>query len=374
MVVTKVMRATHQQTGMHDTLGRSALPCPEPTTDFPSCRSRDSVPAEFGILHNSFQFQSPADLQVDSMKKKLDPARLSENRTSKPSGLSLSVNEPWSRGQPGDTRFPPTLSLPLQIANRSVLDSPGRWTDTPVYSAVSPRGFPFPHSPREQRSPRDGSDIERSPQMRTRRNNSDDANSTQGSYVGHSADEMDIDDNSSLKRLRLDDGYTAASQKRRAPSPRSDDIMHGVPPHMAAARHNEYNYRASPTPRLSTGPTEPPMSALSTSRSNSYVSTPSTSIGLPTSNAFGRRSPGGLSPNTVSPTSAHSPYTPTMSADPSPRATTGRALPHGRNLSATSPRKVAELQKPGGPQTQGFHMCECCPKKPKKFDTLEELQ
>lgn len=310
------------------------------------------------------------------MKKKLDPIRHTENKSTKPSGLSLSVNDPWPRGQPTDTRFPPTLSLPLQGSNRSALDSPGRWGDTPVYSAaMSPRGFPFSHSPREQRSPRDGSDIERSPQMRTRRNNSDDATSTQGSYIGHSADEMDIDDNSSLKRLRLDDGYTAASQKRRAPSPRDDDPMLGVPTQVMMTRKNDFGSRGSPTPRLSTGLSEAPMSVRSVSRTNSYVSTPSaTSATTASAATFDHRSPRGLSPNAVSPTSAPSPYTPTMSADPSPRTVSGRNLPQGRSTTGSSPRKVAEVQKPGGSKIQGFYMCDCCPKKPKKFESLEELQ
>lgn len=339
-------------------------------------RSRDSVPAEFGILHNSFQFQSPADLEADYMKKRLDPGRVSENRTTKPSGLSLSVTEPWSRGQQGETRFPPTLSLPLHSSNRTPLDSPGRWTDTPLYSAVSPRSFPFPQSPREQRSPRDGSDIERSPQLRTRRNNSDDATSNQGSYVGHSADEMDIDDNNSLKRLRINDGYAAASQKRRAPSPRDDEPLHGFASQSSSHLGDGYSTRGLPTPRLSTGRTEPLTSALAAPSAHPYASVSPSAIpaGLPLSNAFGRRSPGGLSPNGLSPTSTQSPYTPSASADPSPRSTTARSLPHGRNISGSSPRKIIEAAKPGGSKMSGFHMCECCPKKPKKFETVAELQ
>jgi hypothetical protein len=31
------------------------------------------------------------------------------------------------------------------------------------------------------------------------------------------------------------------------------------------------------------------------------------------------------------------------------------------------------MQKSGG-KFQGFYMCECCPKKPKKFETAEELR
>lgn len=47
---------------------------------------------------------------------------------------------------------------------------------------------------------------------------------------------------------------------------------------------------------------------------------------------------------------------------------------HTRNVSAASPKKLPELQKPGGGKVQTFQMCECCPKKPKKFETREELR
>jgi hypothetical protein len=32
------------------------------------------------------------------------------------------------------------------------------------------------------------------------------------------------------------------------------------------------------------------------------------------------------------------------------------------------------MPKPGGSKLQKFFMCECCPKKPKKFETAEELR
>ncbi|GKU09408.1 unnamed protein product, partial [Fusarium langsethiae] len=42
-------------------------------------------------------------------------------------------------------------------------------------------------------------------------------------------------------------------------------------------------------------------------------------------------------------------------------------------VSGASTRKITEVQKPGGSKVQGFFMCECCPKKPKRFETLEEF-
>lgn len=338
-------------------------------------RSRDSLPTEFGFSHSSFQFQSPADLQVDSMKKKLETGRSLDSRSPRPLALSLSANDSWTRGPRLDTRLQQNLSLPMSGVSRSLLDSP-RWTETPQYSAVSPRSFPFPHSPREQRSPRDGSDVDRSPQMRTRRNNSDDATSTQGSYDGH-ADDMEIDDNSSLKRLRIDDAH--ASQKRRAPSPREDEIMsNGVGSHLEFVKRQDLGNRGPPPARMTASSFEPPpMSSLGFSRSSSLV--PATSGPVPTSvpqpMSTVPRSPDGSSQGGVSPTSTQSVYSSTMSADPNRRPHAGvRGAGHTRNGSALSPRKLPEAQQPGGPKIKGFYMCECCPKKPKKFETEEELQ
>jgi hypothetical protein len=41
---------------------------------------------------------------------------------------------------------------------------------------------------------------------------------------------------------------------------------------------------------------------------------------------------------------------------------------------SASGRKIIEVQKPGGSEVHGFFMCECCPKKPNRFETLEELK
>ncbi|KAI9155525.1 hypothetical protein HJFPF1_08109 [Paramyrothecium foliicola] len=339
-------------------------------------RSRDSLTAEFkGIHHNKFNFQSPADMHGDSLKKKLDPIRTAE-RSPPRSLLSSSANELLPRGNP-DSRLLPTLSMPVQlpIHSRSVLESPGRFTDTPIYSAVSPTSGPFQGLPADQRSANDSSDMDRSPHHR-RRNNSDDATSTQGSY--DYADDMEIDDSTSLKRLHNDDAYSAGGQKRRAPSPSEDHMMHGVTGPSDFVRRRDIGSRGSPIPRLTTIPQGSSISSISSvSRSNSYMSTasmaPSTTT-TATTNSFGRRSPvAGFSPGGISPTSCSSPYATSISLNPSPRTSiSGRSAVHTRTVSGASPRKMNDIQKPGS-KLQGFFMCDCCPKKPKKFETAEEL-
>ena len=57
-----------------------------------------------------------------------------------------------------------------------------------------------------------------------------------------------------------------------------------------------------------------------------------------------------------------------------------RIGPHQRALSdqknMVSPRKLTETLRTNGTvgKIQGFFMCDCCPKKPKKFETAEELR
>ncbi|CEI67496.1 hypothetical protein FVEN_g5599 [Fusarium venenatum] len=325
-------------------------------------RSRESVPTGFGRLHNHYQFQSPADVDGDTLKKKLNQTRPLE-KTPPRSLLSASANELLSRRPSAEGRFPPALSVPVQlpIHSRGILASPARLTDTPIHSAISPRSTPFYHG---DRSPNDSSDIDRSPRVRSKRNNSDDATSTNSSYDFNGAEDMEMEDGQSLKRLHIDDAYVPGGQKRRAASPNDEHLL-GMP------------RRTSPTGRFTGLPRGATMPSVSTSRSNSYISNMSMSMhpaGIATVNSFGRRSPVGPSPGGISPTSCNSPYTAPVSLNPSPRTSiSGRGSIHSRTVSGASTRKITEVQKPGGSKVQGFFMCECCPKKPKRFDTAEEL-
>jgi hypothetical protein len=326
-------------------------------------RSRESVPTGFGRLHNHYQFQSPADVDGDTLKKKLDQTRPLE-KTPPRSLLSASANELLSRRPSAEGRFPPALSVPVQLPIHSrggILASPARLTDTPIHSAISPRSTPFYHG---DRSPNDSSDIDRSPRVRSKRNNSDDATSTNSSYDFNGAEDMEMEDGQSLKRLHIDDAYVPGGQKRRAASPNDEHLL-GMP------------RRTSPG-RFTSLPRGATMPSVSTSRSNSYISTMSMSMhpaGITTVNSFGRRSPVGPSPGGISPTSCNSPYTAPVSLNPSPRTSiSGRGSIHSRTVSGASTRKITEVQKPGGSKVQGFFMCECCPKKPKRFETAEELK
>ena len=347
-------------------MARCCKPLPHPLTN--SSRPHDSFPRAFGLHHNSFQFQSPADIHGASLKKKLESTKSFEQ--SKPiSLLTASANELLPKPHSDS----PLSGHPAQLPfHPRTFDSPR--SDHGPMSAVSPRSAPFQqHGGMDYRSTLDPFDPDRSPRSRTR-NNSDDASSTQGSYDYGYAEDMDMDETPELKRLQLSDRYAPVAhtvgQKRRAASPPP-----GENPPMGlqgktdlVIRRNDLGSRGSPTPRLA-NTIQSPLHSLS--RSNSYMSMSSGAPSIST-NAYERRSPGG-SPGGVSPTSATSPYTTPLSLHPSPHSTFNARPPvHTRNVSAADPKKLPELQKPLG--AKGFLMCECCPKKPKKFETREELR
>ncbi|GKU15938.1 transcription factor [Fusarium langsethiae] len=264
-------------------------------------------PSGFGRLHNHFQFQSPADIDGNSLKKKLDETL------------------PFGRS-------PPQL-LPSAWVNEliscGILGSSTGLTETPVHSSISHRSAPFPH---RDRSPNGSFDIDYSLRTRLKRNNSDDA-------------------------------YMPDGQKRRAASPNDDHPA--MPSDMSHRR--EMNSHGSPQGRFTSLPRGATMPLVPTSRNNSHFLTMSMSMhpaSITTVNSFGRRSPVGPSLGSISPTSLN----------PSPRTSISRrGSIHSRTALGASTLRITEVQKPGGAKAQGFFMCECCPKKPKRFESPEEL-
>ncbi|KAM0080057.1 hypothetical protein ACKRZS_007795 [Fusarium odoratissimum] len=283
-------------------------------------RSQEYNRSNFGGLHN-FQFQSPADIHGDALKKKLDQTSLLE----KSPFLSSSVNGlPSPRPSVGG-RFPAALSSSehAQIFIRGGNPrSLTRTTETPIHSALSPRSTSFCHG---DRSPKSSSDIDLLPRTRIEGNSRDDAFQTRSSYDFTGAEGMEVQDGQSLKRLHTDDTYASGGQKRRATSPNDDSLG-----------------TISPVP---------------TSRSIHPTS-------IATANSFGRRSPAGPSPGGISPTSCNSPYTAPVSFDPSPQTSiSGCKLIHPETTPDVSTVKI---------KVRGFK-CKCC-RKPKRFDTIEELK
>ena len=352
-------------------------------------RSKDSLPTTFSAFHNRYRFQTSADDYCDNMKNKLNPLHTFDN---KPPSATQSLSSPSARDFPGqrlspDTRLPPPagpISLPLRT---SILEEPERFTQTPLNSAVSPRLGPFSLSSRDPRSPGGNSDVDYTLRRRlSGRTNStsipDDAASPRGGYDTDVREDVEIAETSSMRRLRLDDAsreYPVAGLKRRASSPPSEEPMLHTMASQSDLRRREPS-RGSPTPRLTVMPTGSGSSVSSKDRSSSFTST--FSVAAPSSatslNSFGRRSPVGRSPTDTSVLGTEQvPKTPYAVISPSPRGSMSRAS-HQRNISdnrpAAPPRRVGEPTKANGQRMPGYIlMCDCCPKKPKKFETQEEL-
>lgn len=342
------------------------------------------------MSHNQFQLNKQAsegrsDIDLHMMGK-LNARRVFDNRSPpRRSGLAMSLdqNKPESR----HPLSVPQLSLPVRVNNQCSMDSAGRFTDNPVQARTSPHAPSyFQSNGPEYRSPAESTDADRSPLYRARRNNSDDATmSTHSGYDNTEDTDFPMEETSGIRKLHIGDSHGrpdhhAIGQKRRASSPPGGDSPpQGPLGSNDLTRRRDGPGRGSPAPRLSLVPPSSLSSASSAGRSGSYVSTASLNTNISSVNSIGGRSPSGLSSGGLSPVDilANSPYNTPTSLSHSSWATFGRG-PHQRNIGSenrqlASPRKVVEVPKAAILQGGGF-MCECCPKKPKKFETAEELK
>jgi hypothetical protein len=309
-----------------------------------------------------------------------------------------------------------------------------RWGDGGL-STVSPPSQ-YAAGPYEYRSPSDRDDAERSPLPYLQHSasgslsNSEDNPSFASRANGDSDRNSDIDtdfpmeETSGLRRLRIDDNSlrleshsptSAAGQKRRASSPPGEDgqpSLHTVGSASELFRRRESAARASPTPRLhsSHGSVS---SVGSGPRNGSYISNLSlaASSSITSMSSYGRLSPGGLSPGGLSPGTMSpgglspgglspgglspggvsprsndggndSPYTTSSSITASPHGSVSspqnqHTMPEVRSLIGTrksSERNIGLVKRITTDKLHGVFICECCPKKPKKFETEEELK
>jgi len=366
-------------------------------------------------VHDKYRSNN-AQAYDKSLLQKLDARRGSDN-TTPPRGYSKSLfSSSASDASPAsrialETRFPTPLkplSLPIITGRPTLVESPlSRWADTPLSSAISP-GNPYPRfgmqSHADYRSPIDAADSESFPRPYTRRSGSgsgmsvcDDASSvtsrSRDSYDQRISPDQDVDfqmEETGLRRLHIEDyasrpdAYSpgaTAGQKRRASSPPVEDgpSLHSVGSASDLFRRRESGSRTSPGPRFHSA-SGSMSSTASGQRTGSYAST-TLSIGassITTMSSYGRLSPGGLSP--VPTDASDSPYVTSLSLNPSPRGSLSRSS-HNGALSETRPimtsRKLSDsighAKQNTTPKMQGVFICECCPKKPKKFDSQEDL-
>lgn len=144
--------------------------------------------------------------------------------------------------------------------------------------------------------------------------------------------------------------------------------------------------RSSPQNRFA--PAHGSVSSASSSglRNGSYASSNGLSVGSSITSiaSHDRLSPGGISPSSEQHQSGRdSPYVTTLplnssSQDSLPRSQQ-RPPPESKSTAAIARKMSGQPSAPpkhsGAPKIQAHvHICECCPKKPKKFDTLQELK
>lgn len=188
-----------------------------------------------------------------------------------------------------------------------------------------------------------------------------------------------------LSNLNIQDrspGSPKAGSKRRASSPPRDrEDRSSV---SSASGHSEIYHRrsmqqlpkGSPVSRFqqsslsSASSFGPRHGSLGSSLGISSVPSSATSYGS------GRISPGAVSPGGDADVRSATSYGGNQSLNPSPNM-----AHHQRTFSEStqgtrkqSTGSVSHSRNGSLSQTQGVHTCECCPKKPKKFDTEEELR
>ncbi|KAI6711223.1 hypothetical protein JHW43_006216 [Diplocarpon mali] len=367
------------------------------------------------------KYQSDAQAFDKSQIQKLDARRELDNKTPPRclahAGMSSSANEgspisPTTRlshdhGHPSQRK---PSCRPVLPGRPGIAESPlSRWAEAPVPAAISPRN-PYPRfgapTPSDHKSFFEADFLDRSHLPRIGRTGSvlsisDETPSVVGKSRGsrdHAASpEHDGDfqmEEAGLRRLQIDESShrperdspcATVGQKRRASSPPMEDgpCLYKIGSASDLYRRREYGSRASPTPRLPS--TSGSVSSTASARNNSYASGLSVTASSITSlGSYGRASPGGISPGGLSNAGSDlsdSPRVASLSSIPSPRGSISRTN-HSRGLSETHPlmnsRKLSDSLGGGKQHTppttqQGLFMCECCPKKPKKFDSQDKL-
>jgi hypothetical protein len=282
------------------------------------------------------------------------------------------------------------------------MDSPlslSRWQSAPS-SAISPNsGFRSPgfesnsidnaFPPRWNPAATPGTPDDSTSGYRSHRNSDD-----QGVFLDPDLGNMD---ESGLRDLNIHDrtpsggdgdqlGIKGVGVKRRASSPPSDgplredrlpgsgnDLYHRRSMQMLANRN-------SPVTR----PTQQPGS-LSSNASlgpRSFASGWNLSVASSATSYSGERLSPALSPSADADFGPVSPYAASRNLNRSPRSSATKTQPH--HSKPPGPPQDSKMPTPTDSQvhsrqnsvskTQGFFVCECCPKKPKKFENADELR
>ncbi|KAL6166097.1 hypothetical protein ACJQWK_07462 [Exserohilum turcicum] len=179
--------------------------------------------------------------------------------------------------------------------------------------------------------------------------------------------------------------------KRRASSPPSEAAREDRP--TTSGQNDLYHRRSAQmlvnrnctASRFQSNPSSLSSAGSASQRSGSIGSSFGFSTAPSSITSYGgdqRLSPNALSPLGETELGPVSPYAANRSLDPSPRGSLSRP-PHQRGFSETEHPQIRKMstesmlhsrQNSIANRLPGAYICECCPKKPKKFDSEEELR
>ncbi|KAL9097321.1 MAG: hypothetical protein Q9165_000748 [Trypethelium subeluteriae] len=188
-----------------------------------------------------------------------------------------------------------------------------------------------------------------------------------------------------------------AGQKRRADSPQREPTREERSStssnsggndlfHRRSIKHPQFATRNSPGARLHTHQGSVSSTSSLGARNGSFASSYGLSVASSatsySSDRLDRFSPGALSPSADPDLGPTSPYATSRSLNPSPR---GSLSVSQQQQTTTDSAPSQRSGVPGGDgqshsrhsslgKMSGMFICECCPKKPKKFETADELR
>ena len=229
--------------------------------------------------------------------------------------------------------------------------------------------------------------------------------SNRGSYDQSVFAEQDTDfpmETGGMRQLHIDDRTTPAGSEGNSPGskvgvkrkPSREALRDDKAPLQAANLSNDLYHRrasghlcptrASPVHRFQPAHGSVSSTSSASIRNGSYASSTGLSAGgssMTSISSYDRLSSGGISPSSELDLGHDSPYM-SVNLDPSPRSPLSKSHPRStsenKQSGAVSARKMsvdaANMSQHGASKLQGVFICECCPKKPKRFDSEEELE
>ncbi|KAL1960237.1 hypothetical protein VTO42DRAFT_8780 [Malbranchea cinnamomea] len=387
--------------------------------DGPTLGSLGSGPPPLRMAY-SLQGEKPlSEKSVEQSSNEYDKHLLSMiGKPSSPPRQSFSLSSFLDRES---TSLPFHSKQKMSLSTLSIGDAPSRWNNGPPSAAISPGTRPGWGDYLSYRSPSvdspGPSPMEMDPMnpsrhfgLSGREAASLPSRSNRGSYdQGISPDsdtDFPMDDAGNLRQHSARDqtascaeGYSPMSRqsmKRRASSPRGpvfDEPAPALHP-LSSLGGSDYEHRRSSGFPFNSGVSPGPryqgsISSMSSAslRNGSYASSTGLSVGASSMSSYDRPSPGGISP-----TSDLESYGKAFASAGTQKSSINMSTTAGRlsqvydstegKGAQSSVRKASTQSTSGGittskhnaPRMGRLHICECCPKKPKKFETIEELR